>query len=69
MAREISWQHENPENIGMLLPKALKMSAIKDTMALVADSIGGTGCASAQVSVKGKGYTYGRTHFKSSFFL
>ncbi len=29
----------------MLLPKALKMRAIKDTMVLVADSIGGTKCA------------------------
>ncbi len=34
----------------MLLPKALKMRAIKDTMALVADSIGGTKCAPAQMS-------------------
>ncbi len=39
--------HENPhgimrilENLYMLLPKALKMWAMKDTMALVADSIG-----------------------------
>ncbi len=38
------------ENVCMLLPKALKMRAIKDTMALVADSIGGTKCASAQMS-------------------
>ncbi len=30
------------KNLCMLLPKALKMRAIKDTMALVADSIGGT---------------------------
>ncbi len=34
----------------MLLPKALKMRAIKDTMGIVADSIGGTKRASAQVS-------------------
>ncbi len=41
--------HERPHGIMrilknpcMLLPKALKMRAIKDTMALVADSIGGT---------------------------
>ncbi len=41
--------HERPhgimsilKNLCMLLPKALKMRAIKDTMALVADSIGGT---------------------------
>ncbi len=33
----------------MLLPKALKMRAIKDTMALVADSIGGTKGAPAQM--------------------
>ncbi len=38
------------ENLCMLLPKALKMRAIKDTMALVTDSIGGTKCASAQMS-------------------
>ncbi len=29
------------ESLCMLLPKALKMRTIKDTMALVADSIGG----------------------------
>ncbi len=34
----------------MLLPKALRMRAIKDTMALVADSIGGTKGAPAQMS-------------------
>ncbi len=34
----------------MLLPKPLKMRAIKDTMALVADSIGGTKGAPAQMS-------------------
>ncbi len=38
------------ENLCMLLPKALKMRAIKDTMALVADGIGGTKCAPAQMS-------------------
>ncbi len=38
------------ENFCMLLPKALKMRAIKDTMARVADSMGGTKCASAQLS-------------------
>ncbi len=44
--------HERPhgimrilKNLCMLLPKAQKMWAIKDTMALVADSIGGTKCA------------------------
>ncbi len=49
--------HERPhgimrtlENPCMLLPKALKMRTVKDTMALVADSIGGTKCASAQMS-------------------
>ncbi len=48
--------HERPHaimrilgNLGMLLPKALKMRAIKDTMALVADSIGGTKCAPAHM--------------------
>ncbi len=30
------------KHLCMLLPKALRMRAIKDTMALVADSIGGT---------------------------
>ncbi len=30
------------EDLCMLLPKALKIRAIKDTMALLADSIGGT---------------------------
>ena len=34
-----------PENLYMLLPKYLKMRAIKHTMALIADSIGGTKCA------------------------
>ncbi len=38
------------KNLCMLLPKALKMRAIKDTMALVADSIGGTKGAPAQMS-------------------
>ncbi len=49
--------HERPhgimrilKNLCMLLPKALKMRAIKDTMALVADSIGGTKGAPAQMS-------------------
>ncbi len=49
--------HERPlgimrilENLCMLLSKALEMRAIKDTMALVADSIGGTKCAPAQMS-------------------
>ncbi len=49
--------HERPhgimrllKNLCMLLPKALKMRAIKDTMALVADSIGGTEGAPAQMS-------------------
>ncbi len=49
--------HERPHGIMrilktlcMLLPKALKMRAIKDTMALVADSIGGTKGAPAQMS-------------------
>ncbi len=49
--------HERPhgiittlENLCMLLPKALEMRAIKDTMALVADSIGSTKCAPAQMS-------------------
>ncbi len=39
-----------PKNLCMLLPKALKMRAIKDTMALVADSIGCTKGAPAQMS-------------------
>ncbi len=34
----------------MLLPKALKMRAIKDTMTLIADSIGGRKYAPAQMS-------------------
>ncbi len=38
------------ENLCMLLPKALKMRAIKDTMVLAADSIAGTKCAPAQMS-------------------
>lgn len=38
------------ENLCMLLPKALKTWAIKDTMAFVADSTGGTKCAPAQMS-------------------
>ncbi len=38
------------KNLCMLLPKALKMRAIKDTMALVADSIGGIRGAPAQMS-------------------
>ncbi len=38
-----------PENLCMLLPKALKMRAIKHTMALITDSIGGTKCAPAQM--------------------
>ena len=49
--------HERPhgimrilKNLCMLLPKVLKMWAIKDTTALVADSIGGTKCAPAQMS-------------------
>ncbi len=49
--------HERPhgivrslENLCMLLPKALKMRASKDTMVLFADGIGGTNCASAQMS-------------------
>ncbi len=48
--------HERPHGIMrilktlcMLLPKALKMRAIKDTMALVADSSGGTKGAPAQM--------------------
>ncbi len=36
-----------PENLCMLLPKALKMRAIKQTMALITDSIGRTKCAPA----------------------
>ena len=39
-----------PENLCMLLPEALKLRAIKHTMALIADSIGGPKCAPAQVS-------------------
>ncbi len=49
--------HERPhgimrilDHLYMLLPKALNMRAIKDTMALVANSIGGTKCAPAQMS-------------------
>ncbi len=38
------------ENLCMLLPKALKMRAIKDTMALVTDWVVGTKCAPAQMS-------------------
>ncbi len=38
-----------PENLCMLLPKALKMRAIKHTMALITDSIGSTKCAPAQM--------------------
>ncbi len=38
------------DNLCMLLSKALEMRAIKDTMALVAGSIGGTTCAPAQMS-------------------
>ena len=38
-----------PENLCMLLPKALKMRAFKHTMALIANSIGGTKCAPAQM--------------------
>ncbi len=42
-----------PENLCMLLPKALKMislmRAIKHTMALITDSSGGTKCAPAQM--------------------
>ncbi len=38
------------ENLYMPLLKALKVRAIKDTMALVGDSIGGTKCAPAQMS-------------------
>ncbi len=38
-----------PENLCMLLPKALKMRAIKHTMALITDSIGCTKCAPAQM--------------------
>ncbi len=37
------------ENLCMLLPKALEMGAIKDTVALVTDSIGGTKCAPARM--------------------
>ncbi len=37
------------ENHCMLLPKALKMRAIKHTMALITDSIGCTKCAPAQM--------------------
>ncbi len=38
------------KNLCMLLPKALKMRAIKYTMSLVANSIGGTNCAPSQMS-------------------
>ncbi len=38
-----------PESHCMLLPKALKMRAIKHTMALITDSIGCTKCAPAQM--------------------
>ncbi len=38
-----------PENLCMLLPKALKMRAIKHTMALITDSSGCTKCAPAQM--------------------
>ncbi len=38
-----------PENHCMLLPKALKMRAIKHTMALITDSIVCTKCAPAQM--------------------
>ncbi len=38
-----------PENHRMLLPKALKMRAIKHTVALITDSIGCTKCAPAQM--------------------
>ncbi len=38
------------ENLCMLLPKALKLRAIKETVALVADGDGGTKRASAQMS-------------------
>ncbi len=38
-----------PENLCMLLPKALKMRAIKHTMALITDSSGRTKCAPAQM--------------------
>ncbi len=38
-----------PENLCMLLPKALKTRAIKHTMALITDSIGCTKCAPAQM--------------------
>ncbi len=38
------------KNLCMLLPKGLEMRAIKDTMALVADGIGGTTGAPAQMS-------------------
>ena len=34
-----------PENLCMLLPKALETRAIKHTKALIADSSGGTKCA------------------------
>ncbi len=37
-----------PENLCMLQPKALKMRAIKHTMALITDSSGRTKCASDQ---------------------
>ncbi len=38
-----------PENLCMLLPKALKMGAIKHTMAFITDSSGRTKCAPAQM--------------------
>ncbi len=38
-----------PENQCTLLPKAQKMRAIKQTMALITDSIGCTKCAPAQI--------------------
>ncbi len=38
-----------PENLCMLQPKALKMRAIKHTMALITDSSGRTKCAPAQM--------------------
>ncbi len=38
-----------PENLCMLLSKALKMRAIKHTMALITDSSGRTKCAPAQM--------------------
>ncbi len=44
----LMWHHENPGESCMLLPKALKLRSIKDTMVLVAGSIGGT-CAGVVV--------------------